>query len=333
MDADSDLLLSLYRAAMSRPTDEFQDYAIRLIRPRLRFASAIWGAGYFSDAGMHPALVPIATRTLEIDPEAIGYWKTINRADKIIPIVRNGPWTTFNFHAPTLFAGKEDRVMRDYACRFGRQSYLCTALSTKASTVFEWCSLYRPDPDDHFTESERKDCQRLMEHLCEALRINRLTHHTQVTVPETEGEADGVDALATCAGELLSAQEGFLTMCRRQWTDFDGRRLPSGVTLQLVGSGCGKYRTRHFVLHARPIADLLWLRADAPERDAALAPRRMDAAALFAQGYTYKGIAKMLGVAPATVRNQLASCYRELGVSSRAELKAKLEHLASAPRQ
>ena len=49
----------------------------------------------------------------EIDPAGFAHWRSINRADNIIPIVHGTPWTTFNFHAPSIFSANNDLVMRD----------------------------------------------------------------------------------------------------------------------------------------------------------------------------------------------------------------------------
>ncbi len=324
MDADSDLLLSLYREARTLPTAEFQLFAIRLIRPVLRFESAVWGAGYFSGPPDNPSLVPIRSASHEIDPAGFAYWKSINRADKIIPQVRQAPWTTFNFHAPSVFAAKGDSVMRDYAERFGRQSYLCTALAREGTPVFEWCSLYRPDPDDQFSEGERARCQGLVKHFSEALMVNQLAVESDAPAA---GKSDGDEfaALVDPAGTILSAQFGFIMACRRQWREFDERRISYSVMRQLLEASQGIYRGRSITLKARRLAEFLRITATAATVDSPLPPRQTDIATLFAQGHSNKEIAKLLGIAPSTVRNQLAASYRSLGAANRTELKAQLE--------
>ena len=59
-----------------------------------------------------------------------------------------------------------------------------------------------------------------------------------------------------------------------------------------------------------------------------LPPRRLDVATLFAEGHATKEIAFMLGLAHATVRNQLTAAYRALGVSDRSGLRARLSQAA-----
>lgn len=325
MEANSDLYLTLYREARLRPVDEFQANALQLIQSRLRFESAIWGAGYFSDRSQSPALVPIVTKTVEIDPAGIAHWREINRADKIIPIVRAAPWRTFNFHAPTLFCSRDDKAMLDYAQRFGRQSYLCTALASESSALFEWCSFYRPDPEDQFSETERIECQQLLQHLCEALQLNRLVHRTELVVPGRNLGGEGLDAIGTKDGHLLSVQDGFLRLCRKEWADFDGNQLPPKASRQLTAAGAaGTYTGRRLRMQAKLVGDVVWLRVKPSDEDGALSPRRTEVAALFSQGQTHKSIARMLDLAPSTVRNHIAAAYRQLGVSSRLELQARL---------
>jgi DNA-binding CsgD family transcriptional regulator len=55
-------------------------------------------------------------------------------------------------------------------------------------------------------------------------------------------------------------------------------------------------------------------------RSSGLPPRERTAAMLFAAGHSYKEIAKILLLTPATVRTYLRNSYQQLGVSSKVEL-------------
>ncbi len=63
---------------------------------------------------------------------------------------------------------------------------------------------------------------------------------------------------------------------------------------------------------------------------AALTPAERDVATLVASGAKNAEIARRRGTSVRTVANQLASIYRKLGVSSRAELVRKLSGLVAA---
>jgi DNA-binding CsgD family transcriptional regulator len=330
MPAMSDSLLSLYRGARTQNAADFQVFAIRLIKPVLRFESAIWGTGYLTGRVSAPALVPVRSTMHEIDPAGFAYWKSINGADKIIPVVRARPWRTFNLHAPTVFSRKQDFEMREYARRFGRQSYLVTALANVDNPVFGWCSIYRPDPDDRFGEAERRHCETWMAHLSEALRVNDLIHGDAVGAGNEDGGEQGT-ALAERSGLVVAANSTFCSLCQKEWRQFDGRRIPNRVMRLFLEVGQSRYRARAFTMTAQRIADLVMLTVRPERSGEALPPRRMDVARLFASGYQSKEIARLIEASVSTVRNQLTACYRDLGVSSRTELRrALLKHRGSA---
>lgn len=67
--------------------------------------------------------------------------------------------------------------------------------------------------------------------------------------------------------------------------------------------------------------------ADAPP----LTVREREVALCFAAGRSHKQIAAQLGLAPATVRNHLAACYRKLGVANRGALLAALGAASTPP--
>lgn len=327
MNADTELVMRLYREAMTLSGDAFQASAIRSLRLALRFESAIWGRGYFGGPGpLEGHLIPLQVHTHEVDPAALEQWKAINRADKVIPIVLATPRRTHAFHAPTLFAGKTDSAMRDYARRFGRQSYLITAFGSPDSTLREWCSFYRPDAQDRFTVEERERCEVLTNHLIQAFEVNSLCSNaapSQTPRRRTDEGAETYTALAVPTGRLVSAQTGFTRACAQQWPEFDGRTLPMTVLRPLL-HGAGTVRLARLTLSGQPIADLWWLRLQVKPGPALLPPRRLDVAALFAHGHSTKQIAVVMGLAHSTVRNQLIAAYRTLGVSDRSGLRARL---------
>mgnify|MGYP001595004010 CR=1 FL=1 len=94
-------------------------------------------------------------------------------------------------------------------------------------------------------------------------------------------------------GMLYNTEPGFAELMRAEFAGWTGPTLPA----ELV----------------RPLAGI--------DR---LSPREISAARSFASGKTYKEIAQALGVAPATVRNQLQSAYAKLGVGSKIELARQL---------
>lgn len=328
MTANMDLLLPLYRAARILPTSEFQALALRLVEPLIRFESAVWATGYRIGTALHPALVPILplSHTHSTDPEGVAEWRQINRADKAIPIMLAQPYATVQIHSPTLFGAAEDAVMLDYTRRFGRQCALVTGLGSPTSPLIEWSVLYRPDASDIFSTVEESTCQRLMLHMSEALRINRLVQRAAVRLDDLDVDAaarGSAAALVTRNGDVLAADDAFTAACRQEWTQFDPLRLPGEVIRHIVDSGQSRYYGSRMQLRARLLADgLWWFTATTGLR---VPGRRMNVAALFAEGESHKSIARTLGISPATVRNHLSASYRDFGVTNRSQLKARLE--------
>jgi len=90
------------------------------------------------------------------------------------------------------------------------------------------------------------------------------------------------------------------------------------------GRGSGRFVGRRIDVDSTPMADQWLLTAHASGAVKQLGRRELQAARLYASGLTYRAIAAQLGVAPATVRNQLRAGFAKLGVSSKVELARRL---------
>jgi DNA-binding NarL/FixJ family response regulator len=55
-----------------------------------------------------------------------------------------------------------------------------------------------------------------------------------------------------------------------------------------------------------------------------LTPREREVAHALSDGHSHKEVARLLGLAPATVRNQTQAIYQKLGVDNRASLSAMI---------
>lgn len=317
MAALDDILLQLYRAAREQPVAAFQDAALALARPLLQFESAIWGSGRLT----HPGIAPRHMHLHQIDPQGAVEWKQINRVDKVIDIVDARRGRAVQFHAPTLFAAREDAVMRDYARRYGRQSYLITAFGNQRPGVFSWMSMYRPDLDNRFTEAQRELCEVLMSHFEQALLINEACC-TGRALAGVEAEASSSLALALPDGAIFFAQAAFICLLIEEWPQADDQVLPRPLIGTLLGTKAGTFLGRSIRCESRTAGDLTLLRARRRLAIDRLTPRQYEIAQMFCRGFSYKAIARQLGISPATVRNHVSAIYVELGITSKDELAA-----------
>ncbi|MEZ5705095.1 MAG: LuxR C-terminal-related transcriptional regulator [Burkholderiaceae bacterium] len=75
-------------------------------------------------------------------------------------------------------------------------------------------------------------------------------------------------------------------------------------------------------------SDLRDIRVTPMEPKRLLSPREAEVATLLAHGLNHKAVARQLGIAPATVRNQTSRIYEKLGVNNRAALATSLAGLS-----
>jgi DNA-binding CsgD family transcriptional regulator len=104
--------------------------------------------------------------------------------------------------------------------------------------------------------------------------------------------------------------------------------LPVDVIAQLQKAPC-VIRLGRTAMTLSPNAEHVILSLEMQARGVVLAPRERTAAMLFAAGHSYKEIAKILALSPATVRTYLRNCYLQLGVKSKVELGSVLRSSTS----
>lgn len=314
MEPGGDLLLELYRGARKLPVDAFQEFAVQLVKPLLRFDRAMWGAGRLT----HPG---IAVHTLflhEISGAEIAEWQSLNPQDKVIPIVEAQPGKPATFHSPTLFASDEDRPMREFTERAGWQSAMVTSFVDPQPSVMQWVSLFRRDADHAYSDGEQSFAALIVPHFVEALTINRTLHMQSVYGPGADRA--GSFAYADANGFLYYADPGFTGLVAGEFPSCEPSRLPQPWLEDIVLHGKTQCFGRTMSLDARVQGGLVFLRGYARSRIDELTPRERDVAARFARGHSHKDIARDLELSPATVRHHLKSAYAKLGIHEKTEL-------------
>ena len=318
----SDLVSRLYRAARELPTQDFQEAAIELVKPVLRFESSFWGIGIVKA----PGLDVLSVHEHESDPEFLQTWNQINAQDPVVPICFANPGTTIQFHAATLFTSPTDAAMRDLTRRFGRESALITQVPHEDSGTSQYLSFFRPDRRALYSESERLACQTLIPHLAEALRISRALNATSQVFDALENGKRAL-LLADFSGRIRFAQQRFLQLVALEWPQFDGMRLPTPLWLAPGQPGRTVYVGGAVHFKVQPCGDMLLVEARLKTAFDRLPTQRGRIASLYACGHSAKAIARRLGLAPSTVRNQIRAAYEALGITSKAQLIAAAQPL------
>jgi DNA-binding NarL/FixJ family response regulator len=126
-------------------------------------------------------------------------------------------------------------------------------------------------------------------------------------------------AIVTIHGSILAADPNFCRQLRREWIDFQDKKLPQAVVNTLL-RGKTAYRGRHIdIVMARYTGYVVCTvnTVDVPGR---LSPTEYSVARRYAAGMSHKEIARELGLSPHTIRNQIARLYCKLDLHDKASL-------------
>jgi DNA-binding CsgD family transcriptional regulator len=307
------LLLELYAAARELSLAEFPPFVFGLLENVLRFDAARCTTLTF----LHPVAVVCASHLHHDGADTVFDWEQINRHDTVIPTVEAAPGRAFSFHAPTLFAGRDQSIMRDFIGRTGHYNNLVIALPDDGNGLWRSLSLYRSRPDDRYAERDQRVLELLMPHVVEALRINEaLGLHA---VP-ADTSARAALAIAGPDGAILFAGPCFAGLMRREWPQWPGVHLPECVLDRFRATGSRVHAGCFIELSAQRCGALWFVHARAASLRTRLSSRERRVATLYGSGRSHKAIARELRLSPATVRNHLQHIYAKLGVNDKAQL-------------
>ncbi|MBI3393229.1 MAG: hypothetical protein HY039_08575 [Nitrospirae bacterium] len=315
MDAAlNQLILELYRGSRECPADEFQDRALDAVQKAIPFDSAVWGAGANNPHVIHHVHLYRQPQRMNED-----YVAGFQDKDFMRVKVSETPGVTVNLaDLVTRDEYRRTDIYRGFSHRYGIEQILCTVLVDPVSGLYQFLSLWRADPRRPFREAERRAKQSLMPHLVESYRTNRIVSMRQLAF----GRGKSAHAAAVCnrLGILHEIEGRFASLLRIEWPRWGGAELPRGLR-QCAASGTGEgFLGKRIVVSAAPLKDLVVLLAREKTEVDALGRRERMAAERFAGGKTHQQVAQALGVSASTVRNQLRSVYRKLGVTDKAEL-------------
>lgn len=312
------MLLALYSGSHEMPSAEFQDKALNLLKAAVPFDSAIWGTGMMTPHGLDFHSIHLHNEPSEVIAER----EHVKHQGKAFFEMWRRPATTKTFHSPTLYRDRETSAFRDYMTRFGHQNCL---ISSEMSEIRQeisyahWMSLYRSDADQHYTEREARLTALIAPHLREALRINRVLYMERLRNMQIDEAMSIVDA----KGAVFHGDPGFAVLLRVEWSDWNGGMLPPLLREALV-AGDGRYVGKAIVVARICVTDMIFLKARKRGAVDTLSARERNVASYVAQGLRNKEIARVLGTAQQTVRNQIQAIHSKLGVHNTAELISRL---------
>lgn len=310
--------LGLNRAARRDAPDDFVARAFEAIAGRLRLDAATWLDGHLGADGL-PRL-----------HGGSAYRGPPRMIDAYLPIAHEDPSLAGSMRRPgESIAADVSRLaspaMADWLRHWGLAHALASSVADPLTGSFTAIGLWRSEASGAFGSEERVFVQAVIPILVEARTHNRLLHLVQAAAPP--GSDSWLPAIADRRGLLLGADDRFIELLREEWPPWRGPRLPAPLE-QAVRQGPGpRYNGRRLVCKAAVVGDttLLQVRRSTPVDR--LTPREREIAVYTAQGLTHKEIARLLEVAPTTVRTHLTASCRRLGVRNKAQMAALVSSL------
>lgn len=311
----SRLLLALYQLADDLAPDALAPAALDRLQQDLPFDAAVWASGAATPAG--PLFHALHLRHLPM--QMLADYEPLKQHDTLFARCAAQPG-----QAQRAAASEAPAPLRAHLQRYGLAQAVSIVVLAPVAGLISGVSLYRQHADRPFSDADLTLLEAALPHLDQAARRNQLAR----LQAEARGETGHRAGAAACdaQGVVREADARFLAQLQAEWPDWRGPWLPAPLAALAAAPGVvadvpvGRASTAR--CQALGPLRLLHLRPRRPADD--LPQRLRQVAALAAQGHSHKAIAARLGLAPATVRNQLADLYRRLGIRSRAALAASL---------
>lgn len=321
----SQLLLELQSACETFSFPQFQHEALGLLQQRLPFDSALWASGVFS-ARQEPVIFSI--HLYNQPTEMLASYERIKDRDLALQkgLSQAGTSTIVSLADIAWEPGSE--LVKEHVLRYGMYHSLVTITIGPVSELIGSITLYRSDPANSFSETERLFQQNVVPHLVALCNRSRILHLEEALRPGPERRR-GASALVDGKGMLYNASPGFINLMLVEWPQWHGPILPPEMSAALTTATKARALFSKVALHANIVNDLYLLRLREIAPCDSLSQREWDVANAFGQGMSYKEIARQLKIAPGTVRNHIYAAYEKLNVSNKAEL---VHALTSAPR-
>jgi len=314
----SSILLELYQGVRKQPVADFRHWALERLQPILDFDSAMWGVASNSPNRMYEVYLH------NQPPEMMENYVRYQDQDFLRVKVCETPGVTVNL--ADLVSREEliqSVIYREHARRFNMEAVLCTVSIEPVTTLTSVISLWRADSDRQFSEQDRKTKEFLAPHLFECCRNNRMMHMRRACMPFCESHIWA--AIGDTNGCLHHVETGFIELMLQEWPDWTGSMVPAALKPCFETKQEFNYMGHEVAIHGKKAETLYLVQVREKLAVDRLTPRETCVAEFFGEGKSHKQIAKVLGVAPSTVKNHLAAIYQKLNIHNKAQLVTLLQ--------
>lgn len=310
-------VLHLGRLARDRGASQFIADGLQAFSQLVPFASAWWGE--MSASGVNAPPKSWMHGRINLPESFATEWHKSSGDDKFSHDTLSRPGEVVR---DSGFTDPNEEVDA-FARRHDLYHVMCITFELPESGLMFFVCLYRGSDAAAFNDSEAGLFSAFCDHL---LQLWRFQVQDMIRFDTGNGATDF--GVARMDGSLLYVGASLCAAIQRELPGWSGSMLPVDVIAQLQKAPC-VIRLGRCALTLSPNAEHVILSLESQSRGAVLAPRERTAAMLFAAGHSYKEIAKILALSPATVRTYLRNCYLQLGVKSKVELGSVLRSSTS----
>jgi DNA-binding CsgD family transcriptional regulator len=307
-------LLALGDATRSAPPARMLHDGLQVLRPLVSFRSAWWGE--CSDSAPEGPPRNWLHGRINLSPSFAQEWNRLSGDDGF---ARD---SMRQLDTVVRISGYDDPVLGVEQFARKHQLFHIMALTTEmpGSGLLFFVALYRGEDGPAFDERDSVVFHEFTRHLAQ-----RWQRRVQDMLRQAATRDSDAFALADARGELLYLGKRLGTLLHQAYPGWDGSLLPPQIAAALA-HGTGALALVGQQLLLQRCGELLALSLERKRRTG-LPPRERSAAMLYAQGQSYKAIARLLDLSPATVRTYLRSAYLQLGVRNKVELGSALRTL------
>ncbi|WP_254609604.1 helix-turn-helix transcriptional regulator [Burkholderia lata] len=304
------LLLPLYRLPHAARVDEFDRRLLLLMNEHIDFDGAWFGHSSILPDGP----LPHSACLHNLSPGFMHDWEQVKLRDPLARLAETSPEKIVVASTSTV---PMDDAMQHFCKAQGIAQVLFAVCMDPEHHRATHLSLYRRTRR-RFEAADAHLLELAIEHMAAALEYNRL-----YWMHATDGAAGrAASALFDSHGVLQYADDTFFELAALEWPSWDRAGLPNEARVRMFDDASSNpvFCGAHIRLQSERLGDYVLVRARAVGVGGVLSPRELAVARIFCDGCTYKGVAKRLGIAPATARHHLRRVYVKLRVTTKSEL-------------
>lgn len=308
----STLLLNLYEATRTPVVQEFQDRALAEIARIVPFDGSIWGIGTISP----DRTVVKGAHVSNFGQEAVDILNREDARNIVGKALRAKPGVAHIFSSSEVFKDPQTEAL--WSELGGVKEVLCHGAIDDRAGLISFLAIARRSGGRSFTDDDARWIEVLAPHLEATLQICRVSELQQRKA--YAGTLHTRSAVCDATGVLHVAEPGFASLLQEGWPRWQGPCLPQDLTALASSVGEQDLERGNITVSVSGVAHQRIIVVTRKMPVDFLTQQERIVAEAYAEGQSYKEVARLLGRSPATVRHHLRSVYAKLGVKDKGEL-------------